>query len=102
MKKIIYDVVIEKIPNIKQFDNDPYNYYYYNSDVSKNNNHILNIKQYYIGNKPYTFKFHIDSNKHYDKLKSTLISSSKTLEWTHFADEYQSEKALLILDNLNK
>tara|TARA_B100001250_G_scaffold409116_1_gene432823 strand:+ start:656 stop:1453 length:798 start_codon:yes stop_codon:yes gene_type:complete len=75
---MIEDVVIEKIPNIKLFDNEPYNYYY---NISKNNNDILNIKQFYIGNKPYTFNFHIDPNKNYDRLKSSPSNKPYALHW---------------------
>lgn len=44
----------------------------------------------------------VDSSKHYQQLKSALINSSKTLKWTHFSAEYQKEKELSLLDNLNK
>ncbi|MEC8853377.1 MAG: 3'-5' exonuclease, partial [Bacteroidota bacterium] len=44
----------------------------------------------------------VDTSKHYQKLKSALINSSKTLELSYFSDEYKKEKELALLDNLNK
>ena len=44
----------------------------------------------------------VDTSKHYQKLKSTLINSSKTLEFSYFSNEYKKEKELALLDNLNK
>ena len=44
----------------------------------------------------------VDTSKHYQKLKSALINSSKILELSYFSDEYRQEKELALLDNLNK
>ena len=44
----------------------------------------------------------VDTSRHFQKLKSALISSSKQLEFSHFSDEYKKEKELSLLDNLNK
>tara|TARA_B110000196_G_scaffold299227_1_gene291685 strand:- start:344 stop:2518 length:2175 start_codon:yes stop_codon:yes gene_type:complete len=44
----------------------------------------------------------VDTSRHFQKLKSALISSNKILEWSHFSDEYHNEKNLTLLDNLNK
>ena len=44
----------------------------------------------------------VDTSKHYQKLKSALINSSKTLELSYFSDEYKKEKEFALLDNLNK
>ena len=44
----------------------------------------------------------VDTSRHFQKLKSALVSSSKQLEFSHFSDEYKKEKELSLLDNLNK
>ena len=44
----------------------------------------------------------VDTSKYYQKLKSALINSSKTLELSYFSNEYKKEKELALLDNLNK
>ena len=36
----------------------------------------------------------VDTSKHYQKLKSALINSSKTLELSYFSNEYKKEKEL--------
>ena len=44
----------------------------------------------------------VDSSKHYKKLKSTLVNSAKSLSLTYFSAEYEKDKELALLDNLNK
>ena len=50
---MIEDVIIDKITNIKKYNNDPYEFYYENRTLTNIQNptksNILNIKEFYIG-----------------------------------------------------
>ena len=50
-----------------------------------------------------SYDFWVDSSSFYgNKIPSSLISSSQTLNFTRFKNEYSQEQSLRLLDNLNK
>jgi hypothetical protein len=71
---MVEDVIIDKVPNIIKFDNGSYGFYYTKSEMTNinnsDNNNMLNIKHYYIDNKPYSFRYKVLPNKDYDRISS--------------------------------
>ena len=63
---MIEDVVIDKFTNKKEYDNDPYNYYYEKKSIAN----ILNIKNFYIGNKIFNLTYTPDASKNYKWISS--------------------------------
>ena len=71
---MIEDVIIDKITNIKKYDNDPYEFYYENEDLTNIQNptesNILNIKEFYIGNERYNYTYEGNPRKQFDWIKT--------------------------------
>ena len=77
---MIEDVIIDKITNIKKYDNDPYEFYYKNATLTNVQNptdsNILNIKEFYIGNDQYNYRYVTNPNSEFDRISS----------WENFGD----------------
>ena len=77
---MIEDVIIDKIANIKKYDNDPYEFYYKNATLTNVQNptdsNILNIKEFYIGNDQYNYRYVTNPNSEFDRISS----------WENFGD----------------
>ena len=71
---MIENVIIDKITNIKKYDNDPYEFYYNNRTLTNIQNpsesNILNIKKFYIGNKPYNYSYKTNPSSDFDRISS--------------------------------
>ena len=71
---MIEDVIIDKITNIKKYDNDPYEFYYNNRTLTNIQNpgesNILNIKEFYIGDNPYNYSYKTNPSSDFDRVSS--------------------------------
>tara|TARA_Y100000741_G_scaffold99113_1_gene73562 strand:- start:160 stop:939 length:780 start_codon:yes stop_codon:yes gene_type:complete len=71
---IIENVIIDKITNIKKYDNDPYDFYYKYFiliDVQKpTTSNILNIKEFYIGDNKYNYTYNPSPSLNFDRISS--------------------------------
>jgi hypothetical protein len=71
---MIEDVIIDKITNIKKYDNDPYEFYYNNRTLTNIQNpgksNILNIKEFYIGDNPYNYSYQTSPSLDFDRISS--------------------------------
>ena len=71
---MIEDVIINKITNIKKYDNDPYDFYYkyytltYSQKPTTSN--ILNIKEFYIGDDQYNYSYNPNPSLDFDRISS--------------------------------
>tara|TARA_Y100000591_G_C21760921_1_gene660043 strand:- start:304 stop:1083 length:780 start_codon:yes stop_codon:yes gene_type:complete len=71
---MIEDVIINKITNIKKYDNDPYDFYYKNSTLidsqKPTDSNILNIKEFYIGDEQYNYSYNPSPSSDFDRISS--------------------------------
>ena len=71
---MIEDVIIDKITNIKKYDNDPYEFYYNNRTLTNIQNpgesNILNIKEFYIGDEQYNYSYNPSPSLNFDRISS--------------------------------
>ena len=71
---MIEDVIINKITNIKKYDNDPYDFYYKNSTLKDSQkltvSNILNIKEFYIGDEQYNYSYNPSPSLNFDRISS--------------------------------
>ena len=71
---MIESVIINKITNIKKYNNDPYEFYYENRTLTNIQNptksNILNIKEFYIGKELYNYTYQPNPGKHFDWIKT--------------------------------
>jgi|TARA_B110000305_G_C19114205_1_gene481206 hypothetical protein len=85
---MIEDVIIDKIINIKKYNNDPYDFYYKNITVKNIQNptesNILNIKEFYIGKELYNYTYKPNPGKHFD--------------WIATWDDYDNGMKIINLD----
>lgn len=69
---MIEDVIIDKITNIKKYDNDPYEFYYNNRTLTNIQNpgksNILNIKEFYIGSNPYNYSYETNPSSKFNRV----------------------------------
>tara|TARA_Y100000768_G_scaffold375242_1_gene345853 strand:+ start:331 stop:1110 length:780 start_codon:yes stop_codon:yes gene_type:complete len=71
---MIEDVIIHKITNIKKYDNDPYDFYYKNYTLTDSQkpttSNILNIKEFYIGDKQYNYSYNPSPSLDFNRISS--------------------------------
>ena len=100
---MIEDVIIDKITNIKKYDNDPYEFYYNNRTLTNIQNpgksNILNIKEFYIGSNPYNYSYETNPSSNFNRVSSWEdFGSGMKIKYLDGSEELLTKKRYIQLN----